>query len=1291
MESNDQIGSFRGRSVATALGAADVVVGGGEMGELIRGLDWSKTPLGPIESWPQSLRSALSILLPSKAQIALFWGEDLITLYNDAYRPVFGAKHPHALGKPIRDSWEELWRAGLKEIFDGVLTTGEAFWAEDRPFFMERYGYLEETYFGVSYDPVRDEAGRVGGVFCIVNETTGRVIGERRLRALRDLGQIGGNAPRIVDVYPSAAEVLANYSADLPFALLYAPIDGSRLRLAARVGLPQESPAAPLEIECGVQSPWKLDTEPIVFSSADLARFGALHAGSWPEPIRQAVVLPLEASGNALPGYMIAGISPRRALDERYLDFIRLVAGSISGAIASARKVEDEHKRAEMLAELDRAKTTFFSNVSHELRTPLTLMLSPVEEILQRADLDPQGRQLLTYVQRNSVRLLKLVNTLLDFARLEAGRIQANYEWTDLAQVTRELASTFRSAIEKAGLRFEVQCEPLSRAVYVDRDMWEKIVFNLLSNAFKFTWRGTIALSLHEKAGGARLEVRDSGTGVAQSELPHLFERFYRAPGAQGRSNEGTGIGLALVNELVRLHGGSIRVASTEGVGTTFTIELPFGSDHLPRDQVRTRSELRRPSTTASAFLEEIGAWREDGRDELAPSMQAAELGEEPMATAVDASTHRQRVLLADDNADMREYVRHLLHPKFDVVTACDGVEALELIRAQPPHLVLSDVMMPRMDGIALLQALRQDSATVDIPVILLSARAGEEATVEGLNLGADDYLIKPFSARELEARILAHSRLAEMRRQAQRALKEAESLRWRAAHEQMRVQRDELQRIFQNTPSFMAVLRGEDLVFELANPAYERLIGYRELVGKRLVDAMPELADQPYPKLLREVMVSGEPFVGRDMPVLLQTVQGQPPQRHYVDFVYVPLTHDGGEPAVLAEGYDVTDRVQAQLQLQQESKRKDEFLATLAHELRNPLAALYSAAQLLIRADQKPAVAALARDALTRQVDLMARLLDDLLELARITHGRLELRRSVVSLQEAIEAALETCRPMIDAKRHSLTLERSTEPLWVDADPVRLAQVFSNLLTNAAKYTDAGGTIGVSVRTEDDQAIVTVADNGIGLSPEALSRVFEMFSQLKPALERSEGGLGIGLALVRGLVELHQGSVEARSSGIGRGSEFIVALPLVRPPVKVWTTQAGSAVDAGKRLGALKVLIADDNADSARSWSAMLQLEGFETRAVHTGSDAVKVGAEFEPDVALLDIGMPELNGYEVARQMRATPSGARRLLIAITGWGHANDRCAALDAGFDVHLTKPVQLQQILRLISEHASAAK
>src|SRR5690606_7670978 len=418
-----------------------------------------------------------------------------------------------------------------------------------------------------------------------------------------------------------------------------------------------------------------------------------------------------------------------------------------------------------------------------------------------------------------------------------------------------------------------------------------------------------------------------------------------------------------------------------------------------------------------------------------------------------------------------------------------------------PPDLVLSDVMMPKMDGITLLHALRDDPVTVDIPVILLSARAGEEARLEGLSVGADDYLIKPFSARELVTRIHAHVRLSQLRRRAQEALQEAENLRWRAAHEQVRAQLGELQRIFQNTHSFMALLSGQELVFELVNPACERLIGHRQAIGKPLLKALPELADQPYPMLLKRVIETGEPFIGREMPVMLRWTQSDPPVQRYVDLMYMPLLEEGAEPAVLVEGFDVTDRVEAKMQLEHANKRKDEARATLAHELRNPLAALSSVAQLLIRAEQEPAIAAVARDALTRQVDQMARLLDDLLDLARITHGRVHLRKAPLLLEEAVDAALETSRPMFEAKHHSLEVERPPTPVWVDADRVRLAQIFANLLTNAAKYTDAGGSIVLSIRPSDRRVLIAVTDNGIGLSAEAIPRVFDMFSQASPAL----------------------------------------------------------------------------------------------------------------------------------------------------------------------------------------------
>src|SRR5690606_6239648 len=466
-------------------------------------------------------------------------------------------------------------------------------------------------------------------------------------------------------------------------------------------------------------------------------------------------------------------------------------------------------------------------------------------------------------------------------------------------------------------------------------------------------------------------------------------------------------------------------------------------------------------STLANPFLEEIAVWHDSqGSAGIAETHRA----EAPHA-ALPAPERRAHILLADDNADMREYVRHLIGKEFFVTTARDGAEALELIRTQPPDLVLSDVMMPKVDGIALLHALRNDPSTVDIPVILLSARAGEEARLEGLSVGADDYLIKPFSARELAARINAHVRLSQLRRRAQEALKEAENLRWRAAHDQMRIQLSELQRIFHNTHSFMAVLTGHELVIELANPACQKLVNHRQIIGKPLLEAIPELIDQPYPTLLQRVIETREPFIGREMPMQLSRKPNEPPVRRYVDFIYLPLVEAGLEPAVLIEGSDVTDRVEAKMQLEHANKRKDEFLATLAHELRNPLAALSSAAQLLIRAEQKPAVAAVARDALTRQVDQMARLLDDLLDLAGMTHGRVHLGKAVRLPDEAIAAALVTCCSMFEARGHSLPVEQPSTPAWVEADRVRLAQIFTNLLTNAAKYTDPGGSIGVGVK----------------------------------------------------------------------------------------------------------------------------------------------------------------------------------------------------------------------------------
>ncbi len=425
-------------------------------------------------------------------------------------------------------------------------------------------------------------------------------------------------------------------------------------------------------------------------------------------------------------------------------------------------------RQREELAKLDVLKTQFFANISHEFRTPLTLLLGPLEDALANAHgtLPMDAAASLSTSHRNALRLLKLVNTMLDFSRIEAGRVQASYQDTDLAALTGELASNFRSLCEKAGLRLIVDCAPLNtaQAVYVDRDMWEKIVLNLLSNAFKFTLEGEIEVRLAVVKSEARLTVRDTGVGIPSEELPRMFERFHRIEHSRGRTHEGTGIGLALVQELVKLHGGTIAVASTLGEGSTFTVAIPLGKAHLDANRIDRASALESTAVGHAAFVEEALLW----------------LPGESVSREEPADLEKPRVLWADDNADMRAYVSGLLSGRFDVEAVSDGEAALASAEAHPPDLVLADVMMPKLDGFGLLRALRSDAGLREIPIILVSARAGEESRIEGMEAGADDYLIKPFSARELVARVETHVRISRMRQEAKAVMRESED-RFRA------------------------------------------------------------------------------------------------------------------------------------------------------------------------------------------------------------------------------------------------------------------------------------------------------------------------------------------------------------------------------------------------------------------------------------------------------------------------------------------------------------------------------
>jgi PAS domain S-box-containing protein len=528
---------------------------------------------------------------------------------------------------------------------------------------------------------------------------------------------------------------------------------------------------------------------------------GELPAGALAIPLQQALVLPIRSAGqDSVVGVLMVGINPGRVLDKDYRHFLEMTAGHLATAIANADAYEAERKRAEALAELDRAKTTFFSNVSHEFRTPLTLMLGPAEDALADTDapLPPQQRERIEILHRNGLRLLKLVNTLLDFSRIESGRIQIIYEPTDLATLTTELASVFRSTIERVGLTFTVDCPPLPEPIYVDREMWENIILNLLSNAFKFTFEGEIAVTLRWAGTRVDLAVRDTGVGIPPEELSHIFDRFYRLPGTKGRTYEGTGIGLSLVQELVRLHGGSIEVSSLVDRGSTFTVFIPTSSAHLPKERIGATRTVVSTAIGASPYVEEALRWlpREEGETRRGGGKESV-AEEFPLSPShlVPVSSSSARILLADDNGDMRDYVKRLLGDRYEVEAVNDGIAALAAIRERVPDLVLTDVMMPRLDGFGLLKKLRANSDTREIPIIMLSARAGEESRVEGLEAGADDYLIKPFSARELLARVESNLKMARLRQKAARReqlmRRKAEALAARLAVERDRLREE--------------------------------------------------------------------------------------------------------------------------------------------------------------------------------------------------------------------------------------------------------------------------------------------------------------------------------------------------------------------------------------------------------------------------------------------------------------------------------------------------------------------
>jgi PAS domain S-box-containing protein len=1346
----------------------------------LHSIPWETTPLGDMQEWPSNLRCAAELVLSMTRPACIFWGESLALLFNETFGTFLGAARAEYQGRPAAGISSELVQAVLKQA---VLVLNSLQPDDPRPIqlILERNGNLEEMHFNLVLSPVPVGSGRAGGVICILEEITGPVQEKRRAALLQRLATRLARAPSMEEALDAVSLTLEAHLSDFPFALLYA--DRKPAALLACAGVTPGSEVAPALIGEDVTTSWPIEeicrsSEPVFVR--DLQRkFGSVAQGNWSHPPSVAVGIRIAARDEMEPMIFIAALSPFQPRTERLLDMLAEIAHLLGDVFGRLRRTEQLRSHAESLSDLDAAKSLFYANLSHQFRTPLTLILAPIADLLAQGDtgLPKEARNILEIVERNAEKLLRLVDNLLDLSRVETGNLAPVFEPVDLSVLTREIAEVFRAPVEAAGLRYSVSASETG-SICVDREMWEKILLNLISNALKFTREGEIGVVLEKTDQSIRLVVRDTGIGIPESEIPKVFDPYQQAAEMGARTLEGSEVSLALVKALVGLHEGTVEVESRFGEGTAFVVTFPNNLPAAPSPSGVSDISLAR---RADSFVEEALRWLPQEEDEL-----TSDEGDDLNGRVLG------HVLVADDCADMRDYMRALLSPYYRVTTVPDGHEALAAAIELRPDLLLTDVAMPGLDGFGLLQALRGDSRTSTIPVIMLSGHAGEEERVEGLHAGADDYLIKPFSSRELLARVAGLLGLASIRRESEEALRESEerfrnladnapfmvwvtsadgvctflSKSWldftgqaaetalgrgwvKAVHPDDAAEWDrrfrEARKLRQPFRMEYRLRRADGEYRWVINAASPRLaqdghfLGYIGSVIDITEEKKKEEALRTSERLYRAIGESIDygvwvcdpegrnTYASESFLKLVGLTQEQCSNDGWLEVLHPDdrertmsawrecartggnwdIEHrfkgvDGAWHPILARGVPVrnaTGEITAwaginldigrlkdvENELREMDQRKDEFLAVLAHELRNPLAPLRNCVELIQMARNEPDEVDYALGVMERQLGQMVRLIDDLLDVSRISRGKIELKKEILDLNSVLRSAIETSKPLIKQGEHELTINLAREPVFIHADATRLAQIFANLLSNAAKYTSRGGHIHLSARREEGEALISVKDNGIGIPGHMLPKIFEMFTQVDRSLERSQSGLGIGLTIVRRLVEMHGGTVEAISQGFGKGSEFIVRLPKAENPVP--ESIAGRIRNMQGSV-ARRILVVDDNRDAALSLSMMLGMLGHEAETAHDGLEALKVAGRFRPDVILLDIGMPKLNGYDTCRAIRQQPWGGNTVIVAVTGWGQAEDRRKSQEAGFDYHLVKPVDPAAIEKLLGESGS---
>ncbi|KAK9719619.1 hypothetical protein K7432_004685 [Basidiobolus ranarum] len=1169
--------------------------------ELVELKDWSKTSLGPKETWTESFRWILSLILHSPFPMAVYYGDDNVLVYNQAWSQILGNKHPEAFGEPGHKVWAEIWHL-IEPMIQRTVKTGEATYLENYLLLLQRAGYEEETWFRFSLSPIFDPNGKVAGVLNTTYEQTQQFIGQRQLNALNEVGKLTRSAQSHLEACYLVTAALKKNDADVPWSMIFYPdqSNGTMNLVASSFGENASycvmNPCIPLDL---ANIPDHPDACPDYWPVTKVATSREAELTRLPDNTR-AVFLPLFISRGTeehFPAVMVCGLHPSRLLDEEYQDFFSHLAAYVTTAIKSGITYEEERNQSERLAELNSSKTAFFQNISHELRTPLTLILSPLEQVLLDKTLSSKVRRDILMVQRNSKRLLKLVNTLLEFSKIEAGKSMASFQQTHISQFTRELVASFESTAETLQVDFVLEIPNIitELPVYVDQDMWEKIILNLVSNAFKFTKSGAVTVGLHpgvlelpngQAVEAIHLSVVDTGIGISKEDIKYLFNRFYCVRSAEARSYEGTGIGLALVKELVQFHSGVINVESEESVGTTFNVLIPTGSSHILPEYMLKNIEMIpefRTKRTIDLFVDEMQQWAPTtGKVQSQLSLIKREVVSPTGSTTSTgnlSTIQKSSILLADDNCDMRSYIYSLLEDEFEVLPAVNGLEALEILNSRIPDLILTDVMMPHLDGLGLLKACREDPKTATIPIIFLSARAGPEASAEGVEAGADDYLVKPFSAQELLARVRTNINLSKLRRDLlvqqqlqteskQMVLNISGKIRTRFGMEGILQETADEVRTALNADGLLIchsdvnqyeftvkaeALHTDSMVRPFLNCTFKYSSDQMVDAFRKVTSGSVDLAG-----LFPPDFSEGCNFIG--VPIILDDehwgwmAARQRPGLLWNELQYA-LIEQIATQVGLALSHDklVSEKINQEIQIEAvnaANRAKSVILANTSHEIRTPLNAIIG----LVSAFEDTQLTLEQREMLKIMLtasDVLLRVVNDILDMAKLEAGKIKLKPMDFNLPALLQSTIDVFSEQQEEKNLKLTCScQPNVPDTVIGDSARVQQVLMNLLSNAFKFTDQGQiTVLVEVvesQTEssilDANRIVLrfkVTDTGIGIAKEAINKhLFRSFHQIDGSMTRKYEGVGLGLAICKELVEIGDGQIGVEST-LGEGSSF--------------------------------------------------------------------------------------------------------------------------------------------------------